>query len=41
MDVGHVSLPAMMGDRLLSSFVISDPTLAFMAENYYVLVKLI
>ena len=34
-DVVHVSLPAMAGDRLLLSFVISDPTLSKMMKNFF------
>ena len=31
-DIGYVFLPALVGDRLLLSFVISDPTLIHLEE---------
>ena len=37
-EVGHVFLPALVGDRLLLSFVISDPTLIQQLEVFIIIV---
>ena len=34
-DVGHAYLPALVGDRLLLTFVISDPTLLLQMKHQY------